>query len=137
MHSGDDEPIPTAGCRLQNVSKTGEHSRAQRIGNKATNFQTVTTKVARHQPVSVFGAARVRLPPPPPLNLLKTKGEILDAGTVPGVSTKRHDHSPEIALTERQVGPHFTSVMSGFPMSASWNRNRLTAKLGMARGIHC
>ena len=32
---------------------------------------------------------RVRLPPPPPFNLLKTKGEILDAGTVPGVSTKK------------------------------------------------
>jgi hypothetical protein len=32
---------------------------------------------------------RVRLPPPPPLNPLKTKGEILDAGTVPGVSTKK------------------------------------------------
>src|SRR5437867_4344018 len=32
---------------------------------------------------------RVRLPPPPPLDLLKTKGEILDAGTVPGVSTRK------------------------------------------------
>ena len=29
------------------------------------------------------------------------------------------------------------AAMRGFPMSASWNRNRLAAKLGMARGIHC
>src|SRR5881628_319318 len=36
---------------------------------------------------------RVRLPPPPPFNILNTKGEVLDAGTVPSVSTKKCDHS--------------------------------------------
>ena len=40
--------------RLQHVSKTGEHSRAQRFDHKATNFQQVPTKVARHQPISVL-----------------------------------------------------------------------------------
>src|SRR5262245_34312794 len=32
------------------------------------------------------GRPRVRLPPPPPFNLLKTQIEILDAGTAPAVS---------------------------------------------------
>src|SRR6266436_7830279 len=38
----------------QRLRSTPEDSRAHRIGNKATNFQEVPTKVARHQPVSVL-----------------------------------------------------------------------------------
>src|SRR5437867_12486060 len=50
MHSGDDEPIPTAGCRLQNVSKTGEHSRAQQSApehNELTTRQRISRQLRR------------------------------------------------------------------------------------------
>src|SRR5260221_14253209 len=77
------------------LGSTPEHSRAQRIGNKATNFQEVPTKVARHQPVSVlrrrgFDSRRLHH-----LIYSKQKSEILNAGTVPAVSTKKCDRSPE------------------------------------------
>src|SRR5207247_7293878 len=48
-------PFPTCLQDWGALQSTGEHSRAQRIDHKATNFQRVTTKVARHQPVSVLG----------------------------------------------------------------------------------
>src|SRR2546426_8979532 len=54
--AGESLCLPSPTC-LQDggaLQSTGEHSRAQRIDNKATNFQRVTTKVARHQPVSVL-----------------------------------------------------------------------------------
>src|SRR2546426_7420027 len=54
--AGESLCLPSPTC-LQDggaLQSTGEHSRAQRIDHKATNFQRVTTKVARHQPVSVL-----------------------------------------------------------------------------------
>jgi hypothetical protein len=47
-------PSPTCLQDWGALQSTAEHSRAQRIDNKATNFQQVPTKVARHQPVSVL-----------------------------------------------------------------------------------
>ena len=55
---------------------------------------------------------RVRLLPPPPFNLLKTKGGVWDAGTVPAVSTKRH--TVIIAVLKKR-GPTRTLVDGSGP----------------------
>jgi len=47
-------PPPTCLQDWGALRRTPEHSRARRIGQKATSFQQVRTKVARHQPVSVL-----------------------------------------------------------------------------------
>jgi len=58
-------PSPTCLQDWGALQSTGEHSRPQRIDHRATIFWAVTTKVTRHQPVSVQ-QRRVRLPSPPP-----------------------------------------------------------------------
>src|SRR2546428_790029 len=73
---------------------------------------------------------RVRLPPPPPFNLLKTKGEILDAGTDP-TSSPRQGPAPLQGRVSHDVIGRFGVLLYSKPSTAVFRH--LSAPPGLER----